>query len=115
MPGPQPLIWCSAEFLFASRMSRSEKQCSFAWKGIASCRICRLEDLQTLNPAFDQDFYACLNLQSVLAIHDVPGGTAPARVRQAISDARAEARLHARGSPCTRVKPFCPMLSEFTN
>ena len=47
-----------------------------------------MEELQKLNPAFDQDFYACLTLESVLAIHDVPGGTAPARVRQALAEAR---------------------------
>jgi argininosuccinate lyase len=41
-----------------------------------------------LNPKFDQGFYSCLTVQSVLAIHDVPGGTAPARVRQAIADAK---------------------------
>ena len=43
-----------------------------------------LHELQSLNPKFAQDFYECLSLPSVLAIHDVPGGTAPARVRQAI-------------------------------
>jgi argininosuccinate lyase len=47
-----------------------------------------LEELSQLNPAFDQDFFSSLTLQAVLAIHDVPGGTAPARVRQAITDAR---------------------------
>jgi argininosuccinate lyase len=47
-----------------------------------------LEELRQLNPAFDQDFYSCLTLQSVLNLHDVPGGTAPARVRQAIVEAR---------------------------
>ncbi|HZR57665.1 MAG TPA: argininosuccinate lyase [Terriglobales bacterium] len=47
-----------------------------------------LEELQTLNPAFDQNFYACLNLQAVLAVHDVPGGTAPSRVKHAIADAK---------------------------
>ncbi len=47
-----------------------------------------LEELRQLNPAFDQDFYSSLTLPAVLAIHDVPGGTAPARVRQAIADAR---------------------------
>jgi argininosuccinate lyase len=49
-----------------------------------------LEELRQLNPAFNQDFYSCLSLQAVLAIHDVPGGTAPARVRQAIADARVK-------------------------
>jgi argininosuccinate lyase len=47
-----------------------------------------LEDLRQLNPAFDRDFYSCLNLQAVLNLHDVPGGTAPARVRQSITEAR---------------------------
>jgi argininosuccinate lyase len=47
-----------------------------------------LEDLRSLSPAFDQDFYESLKLASVLAIHEVPGGTAPARVRQAISATR---------------------------
>ena len=70
-------------------------------------RDCELQDLpltelRELSSAFDQDFYPCLNLESVLAIHDVPGGTAPARVRQAISDAkhkvesiREQAHAHA--------------------
>jgi len=44
-----------------------------------------LEELKALSPAFGADFYESLKLGSVLAIHDVPGGTAPVRVRQAIS------------------------------
>jgi len=47
-----------------------------------------LEQLRLLNPVFDTDFYACLQIDSVLAIHDVAGGTAPDRVRQAIVQAR---------------------------
>jgi argininosuccinate lyase len=47
-----------------------------------------LEELRLVNQKFDQDFYACVTLEAVLAIHDVPGGTAPARVRQALADAR---------------------------
>jgi len=50
-----------------------------------------LEELQKLNPAFDTKFYSCLTLDSVLAIHDVPGGTAPARVRQALAEAKKKA------------------------
>jgi argininosuccinate lyase len=50
-----------------------------------------LEALQSLNPVFDQDFYGCLTLESVLSVHDVPGGTAPARVQQAL--AAAEQRI----------------------
>jgi argininosuccinate lyase len=47
-----------------------------------------LDELRSVNPLFDQDFYTCLTLESVLAIHDVLGGTAPARVRQAIAEAK---------------------------
>jgi len=43
-----------------------------------------LDELQKLSPDFGEDFYQSLTLASVLAMHDVPGGTAPARVRQAI-------------------------------
>jgi argininosuccinate lyase len=46
-----------------------------------------LEELRSVNREFDQDFYACLKLDAVLGIHDVSGGTAPARVRQAMADA----------------------------
>lgn len=47
-----------------------------------------LEELRELNPKFAQDFYASITLQSVLEIHDVPGGTAPRRVKHAIADAK---------------------------
>jgi argininosuccinate lyase len=47
-----------------------------------------LDELRSLNPAFDQDFYDSLSLAAVLEIHDVPGGTAPARVRKAIAATR---------------------------
>jgi argininosuccinate lyase len=64
-------------------------------KAVQSCleRGCELRDLplaelQKLNPAFEQSFYSCLELPAVLAIHDVPGGTAPARVRQALAEAK---------------------------
>ncbi len=56
-------------------------------------RGCELQDLplaelRSLSPAFDQDFYESLKLSSVLAVHDVPGGTAPSRVRHAINVTR---------------------------
>ena len=47
-----------------------------------------LEELQALSPAFGEDFKESLTLPAVLAAHDVTGGTAPARVRQAIGAAR---------------------------
>jgi argininosuccinate lyase len=48
----------------------------------------RLEELRGLNPAFNENYYECLKPASVLAIHDVVGGTAPARVRQGIAAAK---------------------------
>jgi argininosuccinate lyase len=61
-----------------------------------------LEELRSLSPAFTEDFYESLKLASVLAVHDVPGGTAPSRVRHAINvtrkriaSVREEAHAHA--------------------
>jgi argininosuccinate lyase len=61
-----------------------------------------LNELRALNPAFDEKFFVSLELSSVLAIHDVVGGTAPARVRQGLASARKkieslreEVNLHA--------------------
>ncbi len=61
-----------------------------------------LDELRSLNSVFDESFYECLNPASVLAMHDVAGGTAPARVRQGIAAAkkqidslREEVNLHA--------------------
>ncbi len=47
-----------------------------------------LRELHELNPAFDERFYECLKLTSVLAMHDVIGGTAPDRVRRAIAETK---------------------------
>jgi argininosuccinate lyase len=64
-------------------------------KAVQMCldRGCELRDLtlevlRSLSPAFGEDFYEALSLPSVLAMHDVQGGTAPAQVRQAIGAAR---------------------------
>ncbi|HET7184644.1 MAG TPA: argininosuccinate lyase [Terriglobales bacterium] len=48
----------------------------------------KVEDLKNFRPEFDRDFFDCLKLEAVLASHDVPGGTAPARVREALAAAR---------------------------
>jgi argininosuccinate lyase len=52
-----------------------------------------LDELRTLNPAFDESFRDCLKPASVLAIHDVVGGTAPARVQKAIAAAKEKIEL----------------------
>jgi argininosuccinate lyase len=86
--------WAAATYLVQkgvpSRLAHEQ-----VGKAVQLCleRECELEDLpldelQTLNPAFDRDFPDCLKLASVLSIHDVPGGTAPARVRQAVAGAK---------------------------
>ena len=61
-----------------------------------------LEELRAINPEFGENFYECLKLEAVLAMHDVVGGTAPNRVRQAVVAARQkiqtlreEVNLHA--------------------
>jgi len=54
-----------------------------------------LDDLKKLTPQFDTDFPAALALPHVLAEHDVPGGTAPARVQQAIADAERRTTILA--------------------
>jgi len=61
-----------------------------------------LGDLREIDTHFDEDFFSFVKLENVLAIHDVPGGTAPARVREAIAAARKrltpafeEAHAHA--------------------
>ena len=61
-------------------------------------RGCELEDLplhmlRELNPLFEQDIYECLQVRSVIAIHDVEGGTAPARVKEAIAAVREKLAL----------------------
>ena len=47
-----------------------------------------LDELQEFSPAFDADIYDHLTVEAVLACHDVPGGTAPHRVQQALKFAR---------------------------
>jgi argininosuccinate lyase len=47
-----------------------------------------LEELRELSPAIGDDFYSQLSIESVIGIHNVPGGTAPARVKDAVLEAR---------------------------
>jgi len=51
----------------------------------------QLDELQRIDSHFGDDFYAFVKLDNVLAIHDVPGGTAPVRVKEAIAAARKKA------------------------
>jgi argininosuccinate lyase len=57
-----------------------------------NCELSELSmnELRSISPVIGPDFYESLKLASVLAIHDVPGGTEPHRVQQAISTAKAK-------------------------
>jgi argininosuccinate lyase len=48
-----------------------------------------LSDLQKLSPAFDETFYASITLAATVDCHDVIGGTARARVQEAVASAKA--------------------------
>ena len=48
-----------------------------------------LGELQQLSPAFADDFYAAITLAATVDCHDVIGGTARARVREAVAAAKA--------------------------
>lgn len=63
-----------------------------------------LEELRQFSRAFDKDFYDALKTDSVLASHDVPGATAPNRVRQALADAqrRVAALRRTSAAPANR-------------
>ncbi len=52
-----------------------------------------LEELQGIEPLFDEDFYAAATLEATLDCHDVLGGTARHRVRASLAE--AEERVEA--------------------
>jgi argininosuccinate lyase len=47
-----------------------------------------IEQLRNIDSHFSDDFHDFVKLENVLAIHDVAGGTAPERVREALAAAR---------------------------
>ena len=60
-----------------------------------------LKELHGISPEFAEDLGPHLTLEAVLALHDVAGGTAPARVQQALAEAKSKLAalrggLHAR-------------------
>jgi len=86
--------WAGATYLvnhgFPSRLAheRIGKAVQLAIERGCELHELPISELQKISPAFGQDFYDSLKLASVLAIHDVPGGTAPERVRKALGLAR---------------------------
>jgi len=86
--------WAAAAYL-VERGVPSRLAHEAVGKAVALCveRRCELKnlplaDLQSINPAFKSDFPSCLGLPEVLALHDVPGGTAPRHVKRALQSAR---------------------------
>jgi len=56
-----------------------------------------LEDLRRFSAAIDADVFDVLTLEGSVASRDIPGGTAPSRVREAIAAARREIDGSAKG------------------
>jgi argininosuccinate lyase len=86
--------WAAATYL-VNRGVPSRLAHERVGKAVQMCieKGCELQDLplaelQSLSSDFGPDFYESLKLASVLAMHDVPGGTAPARVQQALRTAQ---------------------------
>jgi argininosuccinate lyase len=89
--------WAAAAYL-VERGVPSRLSHEAVGKAVKLCleRGCELQDLplpelKAINPAFDSDLSARLALPEVLAIHDVAGGTAPQRVKQALQSTRERA------------------------
>ena len=57
----------------------------------------KLEELRQIRPEFDEDFFRCLDTESVLENHQSEGGTAPARVEEALHAAWARVRTMKEG------------------
>ena len=51
-----------------------------------------LDELQIIEPLFNGDVYASITLEATLDCHDVIGGTARARVREALAEAESRVR-----------------------
>ena len=58
-----------------------------------------LDELRQFGPEFDTDFFSAVDLDSTLDCHDVIGGTAIARVHQALADATARIAALASFTP----------------
>jgi argininosuccinate lyase len=73
----------------------------FVGRAVKLCfeQACELEQLSRADYALcgidaDEKFYNALALKQVLAVHDVPGGTAPAQVKEALRAIKEKLSLH---------------------
>jgi argininosuccinate lyase len=86
--------WAAAAYLVErgvpSRLAHEAVGKAVQLAGERGCDLQKLPlaDLQAIHSSFDAAFYSCLGLTEVLALHDVPGGTAPRHVKRALQNAR---------------------------
>ena len=59
----------------------------FALKEGVELRNLTLDELREIGAEFDEDFFSAITLRATLDCHDVIGGTAVDRVRQALASA----------------------------
>jgi argininosuccinate lyase len=59
----------------------------FALKAGVELRNLTINELRVISPDFDEDFFSAITLRATLDCHDVVGGTAVDRVRQALASA----------------------------
>ena len=89
--------WAAAAYLVErgvpSRLAHEAVGKAVALAGERGCDLQKLPlaDLQAIHSSFDAGFHSCLGLTEVLALHDVPGGTAPRHVKRALENARERA------------------------
>ena len=86
--------WAAAAYLVERGVpSRQAHEAVGKAVALAIERGCDLEklplaELIAIHPNFDAAFHSKLGLAEVLALHDVPGGTAPRHVKRALQNAR---------------------------
>jgi argininosuccinate lyase len=86
--------WAAAAYLVdrgvPSRLAHEAVGKAVALAAERGCDLQKLPltDLQAIHSGFDAAFHSSLGLTEVLALHDVPGGTAPRHVKRALQNAR---------------------------
>ena len=89
MPWPPPLTSPIAEFPFARAHHMIGEAVRLALDKGCELDGLTLDELQQLSPDFGEDFYASITLDATVDCHDVIGGTARARVHEAVASAKA--------------------------
>ena len=99
--------WAAAAFLVErgvpSRLAHEAVGKAVALAVERGCDLQKLPlaDLQAIHASFNAAFHSCLGLTEVLALHDVPGGTAPRHVKRALQGSRERAAALRSQEPIT--------------